>query len=128
MAWPSLLTAGDYGGFVAGSQGRGGEEITRAITSRGQPMSPTVTTPKYRRASALTNPTFSATKVTVRAARTQTGPSGRPVSQSNPLGTSTANTGRRDAFTAAARVGNGSRGASLRPVPKIASISRTASV
>src|SRR5688572_10764776 len=106
MAWPIQLTAGDYGGFAARSQGGGGEEITRAITSRGQPMSPTVTRPRYGRASELANPTFSATNVTVRSARTQAGPSGRPVSQSKPLGTSTANTGRRDAFTAAARVGN----------------------
>ena len=65
---------------------------TSSISLRGQPMSPTVISPVYCFDAGLAKPAFSATKVTVRVARMQA-PSASPVSQSRPLGTSTARTG-----------------------------------
>src|SRR5213075_768233 len=92
----------DYPHGVGGSQvgpARGdAPRATSSISLRGQPMSPTVTSPKYRRALGLEKPAFSATKVTVRVARMQAGPRDSPVSQSRPLGMSTARMGTPASF------------------------------
>src|SRR5438874_12612433 len=63
----------------------------RDKSARGTPIGTTWTSPSQAFASALANPAFGATQVTVWSART-VGPSGLPVSQSRPEGTSIART------------------------------------
>src|SRR5688572_20690700 len=88
--------------------------MTRAISSRGHPMSPTMTSPRYLDAAGLLKPTLGATNVIVRSATTAVAVASRgsPVSQSSPLGTSTASTGLSESAIAFTISPNGSRGGS----------------
>jgi hypothetical protein len=91
--------------------------------SRGAPISTTTMRPTYSRAASESIPTLGATKVTVRLARTAMPPAW-PVSQSSPLGISTAITG---ILSAPARLicsmssRSGERTVPAKPVPSKAS-------
>src|SRR4051812_43620882 len=108
-----------HGGDLVDVNGElGHDQATSSISLRGQPMSPTHTVPVYWRDAGFSNPDLGATNVTVWPARTQA-PSGLPVSQSIPLGTSTASTG--DPWPFMNSIHCASRGGDVNPVPNSAS-------
>ena len=88
-------------------------------------MSTTVTEPARDRPGGTTRPGLSTPKQTVTSARTAS-PATLPVSESTPLGTSTATTGIPAPSTARTALAAGSRRAPTPPIPRIPSRTRSA--
>ena len=107
---------------------RSDSESAHAVGSRSEarrPMSTTVTEPARDRPGGTTRPGLSTPKQTVTSARTAS-PATLPVSESTPLGTSTATTGTPAPSAARTALAAGSRRAPTPPIPRIPSRRRSA--